>query len=74
MAQSFIRLPTVQSRTGWSRSSIYLGVNQGTFPKPISLGGRAIAWIDTEIDEWIENRIAASRPSTRESGNRESSR
>lgn len=74
MAQSFIRLPTVQSRTGWSRSSIYLGVNQGTFPKPVSLGGRAVAWIDTEIDDWIENRIALSRPSAPESGDQERSR
>jgi prophage regulatory protein len=79
MAKSFIRLPSVQSRTGKSKSSIYLDVNQGTFPKPVSIGGGrggrgSVAWIDTEIDEWIENRIALSRLSAQDHVAQESSR
>jgi prophage regulatory protein len=58
---SFIRLPLVKARTGLSRSSIYLKVSQGKFPKPVNLGGRAVAWIDSEITEWINQRVRVSR-------------
>ena len=61
MATIILRLPTVKKRTGLSRSTIYLRMSQGTFPKPISLGGRAIGWLENEIDEWIVERIEQSR-------------
>lgn len=60
-AYSILRLPSVQARTGLSRSTIYLRVSEGTFPKPIALGPRAVGWIASEIDEWIAQRVAASR-------------
>ncbi len=58
MTMKFLRLPEVKSRTGFSRSSIYLFVQNGTFPRPVRIGGRAVAWLETEIDEWIEARLA----------------
>ena len=58
MTMKFLRLPEVKSRTGVSRSSIYLFVQNGTFPRPVRIGGRAVAWLETEIDEWIEARLA----------------
>lgn len=61
MATVILRLPTVKKRTGLSRSTIYLRMSQGTFPKPISLGGRAIGWLENEVDEWIVERIEQSR-------------
>ncbi|MBX6421911.1 MAG: AlpA family transcriptional regulator [Nevskia sp.] len=61
MATAILRLPTVKARTGLSRSTIYLRVSQGTFPKPVSLGGRAVGWIEEEIQHWLERRIEASR-------------
>ena len=57
----FLRLPEVLERTGLSRSTIYLRLEQGLFPKPVSLGGRAVGWIESEVDEWIGERIAESR-------------
>ena len=57
----FLRLPEVLARTGLSRSTIYVRLDQGRFPKPVSLGGRAVGWIEAEVDEWIRERIAASR-------------
>lgn len=54
------KLPEVIKRTGRSRSSIYLGIKEGTFPKPIKLGARSIGWPSTVIDEWIEERIRES--------------
>ncbi len=57
----FLRLPEVLARTGLSRSTIYVRLDQGRFPRPVSLGGRAVGWIEAEVDEWIRERIAASR-------------
>jgi prophage regulatory protein len=61
MATSILRLPVVKARTGLSRSTIYLRVSEGTFPKPVSLGGRAVGWVEAEIQQWLEQRIEASR-------------
>ena len=57
----FLRLPEVLDRTGLSRSTIYIRLDQGRFPRPVSLGARAVGWIESEVDEWIRERIAASR-------------
>ena len=63
----FIRLNEVMSRTGYGRTSIYRKMEDGSFPKSLKLGGppkdpnefdsRAIAWIEDEVDQWIESRI-----------------
>ncbi len=58
-----LRITQVQARTGLSRSSIYVRVANGSFPKPIRLGARAIGWIESEVDAWIREQIAASRGS-----------
>ena len=57
----FLRLAEVQARTGLSRSTIYVWRIEGRFPRPVSLGARAIGWIEAEVDEWIRERIEASR-------------
>ncbi len=57
----FLRLPEVLARTGLSRSTIYVRMAQGRFPRPVSLGGRAVGWIESELDEWMREWIAASR-------------
>jgi prophage regulatory protein len=41
--------------------TIYLRVAEGSFPRPISLGGRAVGWIETEVEEWLAQQIARSR-------------
>jgi prophage regulatory protein len=61
MPNVILRLPAVKARTGLSRSTIYLRVSEGSFPKPVSLGARAIGWIDSEIEAWIASQIAKSR-------------
>ena len=58
---SILRLPAVKARTGLSRSTIYLRIAQGTFPKPVSLGGRAVGWPESEIDDWVAQCIQESR-------------
>ena len=61
MTHTILRLPAVKTSTGLSRSTIYLRVSQGTFPKPVSLGGRAVGWLEAEVQDWLQRRIEASR-------------
>ena len=61
MTHRILRLPEVMARTGLSRSTIYLRISQGTFPKPVNLGARAVGWIEEEIQEWLQQQIEASR-------------
>ncbi|CAD6511975.1 DNA binding protein [Escherichia coli] len=54
--QKLIRLPMVIEITGKSRARIYDDIKSDTFPKPIKIGPRAVAWIEEEIIDWIEER------------------
>lgn len=54
----FIRLKEVMRLTALARSTIYKKMKEGTFPKTVSLGDRAVAWIEGEIEDWIEDIIA----------------
>ena len=65
MATTILRLPDVKARTGLSRSTIYLRVSEGYFPSPISLGGRAVGWIEKEVDDWLNRQIETSREAAR---------
>ncbi|WP_295997175.1 AlpA family transcriptional regulator [Rugamonas sp.] len=56
-----LRLPRVKERTGFGRASIYAGVKNGTFPAPIKLGERAVGWLASSVDAWIQSRVQASR-------------
>ena len=65
--KKFIRLPEVLSRTGYGRTTIYRKMEDGSFPRSVKLDGppidpnvfdsRAIAWIEDEVEQWIESRI-----------------
>ena len=57
-AKRFIRLPEVINRTGYRRTSIYEKISEGTFPAPIKLGPRAVAWVSEEIDKWMDACVA----------------
>lgn len=61
MPQSLIRLPEVQRRTSYSKAWIYRLMSQGKFPASVKIGSRAIAFVESEIDEWISQRIAEYR-------------
>lgn len=61
MSNTLIRLPEVQRRTGYSKAWIYRLISQKRFPSSIKIGSRAIAFIESEIDEWVNQRIVESR-------------
>lgn len=61
MKNSLIRLPEVQRRTGYGKAWLYKLIAQERFPKPVKIGSRAIAFVESEIDDWINQRIESSR-------------
>jgi len=61
LTHKILRLPEVKDSTGLSRSSIYLRIANGGFPKSISLGGRAVGWLESDIQKWLDQRIEESR-------------
>lgn len=48
----FLRLPAVMNAVGLARATIYKRMKAGTFPKPVQLGPRAVAWDESEIADW----------------------
>ncbi|GAA0513696.1 AlpA family transcriptional regulator [Tatumella terrea] len=58
MNKRLIRLSEVQKRTGYSKAWIYKMLSGNRFPKPVKIGARSIAFVEGEIDAWINERIA----------------
>lgn len=56
-----LKRPDVRKRTTLSDSALYRLIEKGEFPRPINLGPRAVAWIEEEVNAWINSRIEASR-------------
>jgi len=57
MGHRIIRLPDLLTKTGFSKTTAYRLIKEAGFPQPISLGGRAVGWVESEIDAWIEERM-----------------
>lgn len=56
-----LSMAAVIAKTSKSRSGIYAAIKEGSFPKPVVIGSRRVAFIVEEVDEWIANKIAQSR-------------
>jgi len=54
MSNKLLRLPGVEDRTGLRKTALYQRQRQGTFPRPVTIGGRAVAWPESDINAWIE--------------------
>ncbi|HEM8127514.1 TPA: helix-turn-helix transcriptional regulator [Providencia rettgeri] len=61
LKESLIRLPEVMRRTGYGKAWIYRLIEAGQFPKSVKIGTRSIAFVESEVDEWVANKIAESR-------------
>lgn len=59
--ERILRLPEVLQRTGLGRSTVYEAMGEGKFPKKIQLGTRAVGWLESDIDQWVAQKIAESR-------------
>lgn len=58
MAERFLRLQETMAKSGLCRSAVY--ALEG-FPKPVKIGGRAVAWVESEVEAWIAETIKANR-------------
>ena len=56
----FLRLPEVRTMTGLSKSTIYLRISEGTFPRQVPLGPRLVVWVDSEIQNWISEQVESA--------------
>lgn len=58
MPETILRRPTVEARTGLSRSTIYAKIADADddFPRPVKLGKRAVGWRESEISAWLQSR------------------
>ena len=54
--ESLLRRPDVERRVGLRRSMIYRYVKEGRFPAPVRIGKRAVAWRQSDIEQWIKER------------------
>ena len=70
---TLIKIKEVMSITSLARPTIYKYIKNGAFPRPVSLGGRAVAWVREEIEEWIEQRIAERDNELEQTKNKEGS-
>ncbi|MEQ5666708.1 AlpA family transcriptional regulator [Providencia alcalifaciens] len=61
LKESLIRLPEVMRRTGFSKPYLYKLISDDKFPKQVKIGTRSIAFVESEVDEWVANKIAESR-------------
>lgn len=61
MSKKILRIKNAIELTGLSRSSIYLKMRADEFPKSISLGKRAVGWLQDDIQQWIDTRIQLSK-------------
>ncbi|ENU0860845.1 AlpA family transcriptional regulator [Citrobacter amalonaticus] len=56
-AHQLLRLKRVEEKTGLKRSQIYLYMKNNTFPRSIKIGPASVAWLESEIDEWIDLKL-----------------
>lgn len=56
-SHQLLRLKQVEAKTGIKRSQIYLYMQSGRFPHSIKIGPASVAWLESEIDEWINQKL-----------------
>ncbi|WP_434998518.1 AlpA family transcriptional regulator [Pectobacterium brasiliense] len=57
-SHQLLRLKLVEVKTGLKRSQIYLYMKEGAFPSSIKIGPASVAWLESEIDEWINFKLS----------------
>jgi prophage regulatory protein len=53
MGEKILRLQDVKRKVGLGKTTIYEAMRQGTFPRPVRLGARAVGWLENSIDAWL---------------------
>jgi prophage regulatory protein len=50
-----LRIRQVTQTTGLSKSAIYRNIATRGFPRPIRIAARSVAWVEAEVQDWIEH-------------------
>lgn len=58
--QKFLRLADVQSRVPYSKSNLYRLMAEKKFPQRFKIGAKSVAWLESDIDDWIASRVSES--------------
>lgn len=58
MSNKILRKPEVVEKTGLANSTLYAAIARGEFPAPLKLGVRASGWLESEVEAWLESRVA----------------
>jgi prophage regulatory protein len=66
--ESLLRLKEVMARTGLSKTRLYGMIKAGTFPANIPIGPRTTAWIESEVQDWIELQIVTAKAKAKKGG------
>ena len=61
MAHKILRLPAVKAITGKSRTGIYNDMNRKLFPQSVPIGERAVGWLESDIEQWLNERVEKRR-------------
>jgi prophage regulatory protein len=61
MSEEILRKKRVLERSGMCNSGLYAAIKEGHFPRQIKLSARSVGWLASEVDEWIQRRVEASR-------------
>lgn len=59
LTERIIRLPEILARTSLGRSTIYAMMGRGEFPHPVRLGARSIGWPESQLAQWLAERLKA---------------
>jgi prophage regulatory protein len=60
MAHILLKLESVERATTLKKPTIYAGIKSGIFPAPIKTGVRSVAWLESDIQKWIDGRVSSS--------------
>jgi prophage regulatory protein len=61
-----LRRREVELKTGKSRAGIYADIRAGIFPAPVPIGINSVAWLESEVDQWIVDRLANRKTTSKE--------
>ena len=61
MSHQVLRLPDVIKRTGLSSATIYRHIAAGSFPERIRLGERSVGWLESDIEQWLDDKVSDRR-------------
>jgi prophage regulatory protein len=65
--EALLKLPEVKRRVGLSKTDIYIMMSANRFPRNVKISIRSVAWVESEIENWVQQKIAKSRPQNKDS-------